>query len=351
MKKTVAWKFLAVSVSVLIMFLVFTLKESPVDQSGNLVQTVTVQRCDKNPLITFDSSPSLGHNINGPSVIRVPGWITEPLGKYYMYFAHHRGKYIRLAYADDLSGPWIIYEPGVLHLNQISIFKNHIASPDVHIDEKMKEIHMYFHGRLKGVKGQKTLMSKSRDGLLFDPDEKILGTNYFRVFQWGENLYAIDGEGYLNRAKLTGHDWHRRENKLIAPVKIDDEYGVRTNVIIRHSAVMLEDDILYLYYTRKEDAPERVFLSTIVLNDDWNQWTASNPIEVIRPQEKYEGIQYPDAPSQGGDAINVHQLRDPYVFEENGKRYLFYTVAGEMGIAMAEITITMKKDAEHNQLN
>ncbi|NET62179.1 MAG: hypothetical protein F6K47_40550, partial [Symploca sp. SIO2E6] len=34
-----------------------------------------------------------GSNINGPSLIRVPEWIENPLGRYYLYFAHHQGKY------------------------------------------------------------------------------------------------------------------------------------------------------------------------------------------------------------------------------------------------------------------
>jgi hypothetical protein len=31
------------------------------------------------------------------------------------------------------------------------------------------------------------------------------------------------------------------------------------------------------------------------------------------------------------------QLRDPAIFEENGRIYLFYAVAGESGIAIAEL--------------
>jgi hypothetical protein len=39
--------------------------------------------------------------------------VNRPLGRYYMYFAHHIGHFIaRLA--DQLSGPWKICEPGVL---------------------------------------------------------------------------------------------------------------------------------------------------------------------------------------------------------------------------------------------
>src|SRR6266542_5551583 len=57
-----------------------------------------------------------GRNINGPSLLRVPAWVENPLGKYYLYFAHHSGDYIRLAYADRLEGPWTVHEPGALHL-------------------------------------------------------------------------------------------------------------------------------------------------------------------------------------------------------------------------------------------
>ena len=35
-------------------------------------------------------------NINGPTVIKVPKWINDPLGRYYMYFAHHKGSHIKL---------------------------------------------------------------------------------------------------------------------------------------------------------------------------------------------------------------------------------------------------------------
>ena len=92
-----------------------------------------VQRFRTNPLITPASSSTLGDNINGPSVIRVPDWLPNPLGKYYMDFTHHAGTFIRLAYADQLDGPWKIYEPGTLQLGDDECFQNHIASPDVHV--------------------------------------------------------------------------------------------------------------------------------------------------------------------------------------------------------------------------
>ena len=77
---------------------------------------VRVTRLHDAPIITPDLHPSIGVNIQGPSLIRVPEWVQEPLGTYYLYFADHKGSYIRLAYADDLRGPWQVHPPGSLQL-------------------------------------------------------------------------------------------------------------------------------------------------------------------------------------------------------------------------------------------
>jgi hypothetical protein len=47
------------------------------------------------------------------------------------------------------------------------------------------------------------------------------------------------------------------------------------------------------------------------------------------------------APSRRG-SINepVNQLRDPAIFEEDGRVYLLYSVAGERGIALARVEIS-----------
>jgi hypothetical protein len=57
------------------------------------------------PIITPDLHPTIGVNIQGPSMIRVPDWIRDRLGAYYLYFADHKGSYIRLAYTDHPVGP------------------------------------------------------------------------------------------------------------------------------------------------------------------------------------------------------------------------------------------------------
>ena len=140
---------------------------------------VRVTRLTEGPIIGPDLHPSIGLNIQGPSLIRVPDWIDDSLGAYYLYFADHKGSYIRLAYADEVVGPWRVHPPGSLHLAQsgfltappavpsaelaqfearyrargpishdvlAEITTPHIASPDVHVDAKQRRILMYFHG-------------------------------------------------------------------------------------------------------------------------------------------------------------------------------------------------------------
>ena len=43
---------------------------------------VSAVRFPENPLLTLKSSPTVGDNINGPSVIKVPDWIPNKLGRY-----------------------------------------------------------------------------------------------------------------------------------------------------------------------------------------------------------------------------------------------------------------------------
>ena len=67
------------------------------------------------PIIHVSDNPDLLEgNVNGPSLIKVPPWVSRPLGRYYLYFAHHEGRSIRLAYADELRGPWRLHPAGAL---------------------------------------------------------------------------------------------------------------------------------------------------------------------------------------------------------------------------------------------
>lgn len=311
----------------------------------NAIARISTQRSDKNPLITFASSATLGDNINGPSVIRTPDWLPNPLGRYLMYFAHHGGQFIRLAYADDLHGPWKIYEPGVLPLESVPAIHFHLASPDVHVSQVEPCLHMYFHGVALKKNGanwdQKTLFASSTDGLHWKAGNEFLAWSYLRVFEHEGWYYGVEVQGNLYRSRRPDTGWEMRDRPLVPPCPIKDSFGSR-DAGIRHSAWLRLGNTMVIFYSRKQDAPERILAATIELCDDWRKWTASEPIDVLAPETDYEGAAYPNQPSIKGSGTGVRQLRDPCIFEEDGRVYLFYSIAGEEGIAMAELDIELR---------
>jgi len=278
----------------------------------------------------------MGDNINGPSLIRVPEWLPNPLGRYYLYFAHHKGQYIRLAYADALEGPWATYEPGTLALEE-SIFRNHIASPDVHVDEHRRQIRMYYHGvarpgqsvpqdpeRQGAAYGQLSTCALSEDGIRFRTLSEIMATSYMRAFRYEGSWYALSMPGLFFRS---GDGLGAFEP---GPVLFDPD--------MRHAAVKVEGDTLLVFYSRVGDAPERILLSRIDLRGDWHSWQPTPPVVVLEPEHEYEGADLPLEPSVRGWAPRrVRQLRDPAIYEEDGRTYLLYSVAGEHGLAIARL--------------
>ncbi len=282
-------------------------------------------RFKQNPVI-HPQLGKIGDNINGPSLIRAPKWLPNPLGRYYLYFADHNGKYIRLAYADKLAGPWKIYEPGTLKLEETSC-TGHIASPDVHVDEARRELRMYFHGPINAAGRQVSFVATSKDGLRFTAAKEILGDSYFRVFQWQGDYYAMARLGVLYRSR----DGLTNFEQGVNPFPTGPQQ-------VRHVALKLDGQILSVYFSRIGDSPESMLLARIDLSQDWKAWKATEPVLVLKPETKYEGADLPDSPSKEGAAPRrVRQLRDPAIFREGKKTYLLYSVAGESGLAIAEI--------------
>ena len=79
-------------------------------------------------------------------------------------------------------------------------------------------------------------------------------------------------------------------------------------------------------------------LSRIDLSGPWEGWLETEPVEVLRPERSWEGADAPLEPSIRSVAYGqVNQLRDPAIFEEEGRVYLLYAVAGESGIAIARL--------------
>jgi hypothetical protein len=286
----------------------------------------------------------------------MPYWADARLGRYHLYFSDHKGRYIRLAYANVLTGPWRMHEPGVLDVAS-SLFEPidppepsledrpawagkmnggylyaHIASPDIHIDHERRVFRMYYHG-LMWNGDQQTRLAVSSDGLGFEPLEPLLGPPYFRAFEFEDQVYAITWGGELWRAP----GWEAPFTIGPRLVDFDAKGGVGEG--FRHGEVHRSCDLLHLFYTRMGDRPERILHSTVELRGDWIGWTASDPVTLLEPELPWEGADLPlETSVMGGLDHRARELRDPCVFTDaDGTAYLLYCGAGESGIGIARL--------------
>lgn len=344
--------------SIILMANLAACDRAPEEQAGG--SNVRIERLVDRPIISPALDPSIGINIQGPSLILVPNWVERPLGKYYLYFADHKGSYIRLAYADAVTGPWTVHQPGSLQLKDsrflierpevakakkvaaLSYMRHvlgdsgrsddellddlivpHIASPDIHVDDAGKRIVMYFHG-LDAFASQVTRVATSTDGIEFTAEPEVLGKPYWRVFEHQGMNYAMSMPGVFYRSA--------------DPLGPFEEGPKLFNGKMRHSALLKRGDTLHVFWTQVGDAPESILHSTIDISGDWGNWQESKSTLVLKPETDWEGADAPVEASVRSTAYgHVNQLRDPAIFEDDGRIYLAYAVAGESGIAIAEI--------------
>lgn len=293
------------------------------------------RRSPDNPIIHVGLHPSLTEhgivNINGPSLVAAPPWVAEPLGRYYLYFAHHGGSFIRLAVADDLAGPWRIHGPGTLRLDQTP-FREHIASPDVHLDEASGRLAMVYHGcgidgRAPGVE-QPAAVAFSRDGLRWQHDRVLPVESYLRVFSMAGHRYGIAKGGRVYRADEGGDGWSFEPEAVLL------------DITGRHWAVRPRprDAEFDVFYSRFGDAPEHLYHGVVPFDPDPRKWRVVRRRSLLWPEQDWEGVGEPVEVSRVGAANRpMHELRDPAVFEQGGRTWLLYSVAGEQGIALAEL--------------
>lgn len=312
-------------------------------------------------------------NINGPSLIQVPDWLPNPLGKYYLYFAHHKGEHIRMAYADDVRGPWTVHEPGTLALkdggfplaidvdaapgrslqnlwNNYSIYvvrdilllayrsavsdqsirkergiakaqnsQLHIASPEVLVDNENQRLLLYYRG-LAGKTAQYTGIAESLDGPPFSALPSIIHSNYLRIFSYRGNWFGLAMPGILYRSDTGVDNFLPREKLLFDPD-------------MRHARLWLKGDILYVFWSRVGDTPERILVSAVDLTaTDWNDWRVTQPQDLLRAELPWERSELAIESSLHGElGLAANELRDPFVFEADGHAYLQCACNGARG--------------------
>ena len=312
------------------------------------------KRLVNEPIIHASLDPSIGANIQGPSLIRVPDWVIAPLGRYYLYFADHKGRFIRLAYADELRGPWRIHTPGSLHLenslfptkpvqpkqgeksatrrNTLQLLHSqqyeastpHIASPDVHVNHDEKQIYMYYHGLLSYA-NQKTRVATSEDGINFTAEDPILCSTYLRVMPFQRTILGMVMPGIIFRMK-----------HLRGPFE-DGQQLFTSNA--RHHALLKNRSRLIVFWTEVGEAPEHIKVSAIEHAFDGDTLEVKHLGAILKPELDWEGVNAPNEPSVRSVAYGcVNQLRDPCIFVDEGRIYLLYAGGGESAIGIAELS-------------
>ena len=286
----------------------------------------------------------IGNNINGPSLIKAPNWLPNCLGRYYLYFGHHFGQNIRMAFSNNLTGPWNIYKGGVLHLKETPFTHErpnakqpqwateedvdglypHIASPDVHINTREKSLEMFFHG-LDHDGEQRSLRALSNDGLTWWVQSQRIKQTYLRVFRYKNIKYALGWGGQILRQNSDG-------TFELGPWSFGDQGH-------RHASALVQGDKLHVVWTRIGDAPEQILYSSIDISLPWRDWYATEGQVILKPKFDWEGANLPISNSTvGGLKKQEHALRDPFLFEQNEEIYMLYAGGGETCIGIAKLS-------------
>lgn len=135
----------------------------------------------------------------------------------------------------------------------------------------------------------------------------------------------------------------KKENtiKIYRSEKVESEFTLVKEIIIefeiRHLSVNLKGDVIEVFYSGLYQTPERIMKFDILVDEFPKNWAVSNSQCVRAPTENWEGSQFKLIPSKKSYGNKRNQLRDPFLFNDSGKNYLFYSVAGESGIAVAEL--------------
>lgn len=306
---------------------------------------LVISRVNDEPLLELSAVPwaSRKKTIMVPTVLDISRFLSDPIDRFYMYYAPHHSEGIGLATAPHPEGPWKPYPDNpIITLDQFPGIRGHISALEVLFQPEEGRFLGYPHG--SGLKsGQDTVAASSEDGVHFISisDEAILssdpsgtwetsGASYLRVFRYKGMIYGIfkseQQHGVVrSRDGINWEYWPR--NPLIKPVAEEGEFDR-----IRHTSVMIIQDILYLFYstyTKPDLSCEVIKLATWELADDWENWG-----ELRRCGPVFE-------PALPWEENNV---RDPFLLRYGETVYMYYVGGNEKGIALAQTSYRELQD-------
>lgn len=280
-----------------------------------------------------DFKRKIDRNVTGATLVRLDNKSYTKY-KYLLYFSSHNGTYIRLAMSDSVTGPYRVTRHKIARMYfRRSIFrKNHVASPEIY--RIANKSYLITHSPIRGSVAQYSFVGRLFFGRFVLRSRKTSLPSYLRLFEYCGDLYAIARKGEFFRL--------RPDLGIEGKIDVDLSMAVLPSrddqtTVIRHPFVTTINNELICFYTRIGDAPERVLAAKITgLTDGMPRFGPA--LEILKPEETYEGADLTVTPSSKGRSRQpVNELRDPYIFQEGNKIYLFYSVRGEQGIALALI--------------
>ena len=119
--------------------------------------------------------------------------------------------------------------------------------------------------------------------------------------------------------------------------KYNDKYHNKKGSV-RHLCLLKRNEYLEIFFTKIGDKPERIYRGILSLIYEQKKWKVVKIKEILRPTKVYEGSKIKLKKSEPGPSKKIENaVRDPYILIDKNKTYLFYSIKGEKGIALAKI--------------
>ncbi|MBN2217527.1 MAG: hypothetical protein JW719_09130 [Pirellulales bacterium] len=274
-----------------------------------------------------------------PCVIDAKRHFSEPLGRFYMYYAPHNAPGgVCLAYADNLEGPWREYEnnPIISRDWQPHYRVSHVSSPHaLWIDEENK-LFLWFHGN-----NHVTRYASSTDGIHFNYEgvavskkdfNDISECSYARVFKHEmphrDARYVIllmgNNRGhrriYLGWSKDARHWTTRRDPFISAPPESTSGQTVSPWLLPWNGKLYV------IHHSQFRFEPGGVLRSILATEVDPGFTKTSRPVHVFTA--------LPDPPENG-------RVASPCFIQEGSKLYMFYQsgkrLRSKIALAVADV--------------
>lgn len=170
-----------------------------------------------------------------PTVIKTEGRVSNPLGKFYLYYAPHKHIATSLVYADSLDGPWTEYKGNPVIEGP--------SAPDIRWIEEEGKFFMWGHR-----KNSQTELWTSKDGIHFEYDSVSIraadiGTRnatYTRVYEYPLSQYGSKYimlySGFIEGREIRcvwlaysydARNWTQLKTPLVEPIEGENDnlYG------------------------------------------------------------------------------------------------------------------------------